>query len=255
MIVVADLDPQLAGDHLAEPAQSTGNQRCARYNQPGECDIGARISLGQTTKPCEYSVPLDGRRVLHPARQNHEVVDDGQRLLNVLPTRPFGAYFLHVRGEIIDAEALRDAHHAAPSCRPSQLHRAPSATGIPVSVHTVPDRLWRLEAPACFRRIKFFDLIDEDNDEFWRDRSLGADRKLVYERLLAYGDGGSLRLYLDAAPHRPVARDGRGRVDAHALGGGRRRTLQAPAPAEYDLGRRDEDTRRTTVDVVSHTTS
>ena len=53
---------------------------------------------------------------------------------------------------------------------------------------TVPDRLWRLEAPVCFRTIKFFDLIDEDNDRFWWDLSFRADRKLVYQRLLTYVD-------------------------------------------------------------------
>lgn len=32
-------------------------------------------------------------------------------------------------------------------------------------------------------------------------------------------------------------------------------TLQVPFPSEHELGRRDEDTRRTPVDVVSHATS
>jgi transcriptional regulator with XRE-family HTH domain len=74
-------------------------------------------------------------------------------------------------------------------------HAAPTGFRFPF---TVPDRLWRLEAPACFRTIKFFDLID-DNDKFWWDLSMRGDRKLVYERLLTYGDEASLRLFLDAA--------------------------------------------------------
>lgn len=108
-------------------------------------------------------------------------------------------------------------------------------------------------APACFRTIKFFDLIDEDNDKFWWDLSIRADRKLVYERLLTYGDEGSLRLYLDAAllidlwPEMGVPEPMRAHwaavIDA---------TLQAPIPPEHEIGRRDEDTRRTPVDVIKH---
>ena len=132
-------------------------------------------------------------------------------------------------------------------------HPAPTGFRFPF---TVPDRLWRLEAPACFRTIKFFDLIDEDNDKFWWDLSLRADRKLVYERLLTYGDEGSLRLYLDAAllidlwPDLDVPEPMRtywaAVIDA---------TIQAPIPAEHEIGRFDEDTRRTPIDVVRHATS
>jgi transcriptional regulator with XRE-family HTH domain len=75
-------------------------------------------------------------------------------------------------------------------------HSAPEGFRFPF---TVPDRLWRLEAPACFRTIWFFDLIDEDNDKHWWDLSIRADRKLVYERLLTYGDEAHLMLYLDGA--------------------------------------------------------
>ena len=32
-------------------------------------------------------------------------------------------------------------------------------------------------------------------------------------------------------------------------------TLQAPLPPEHEMGRRDEDTRRTAVDVVKHATT
>jgi transcriptional regulator with XRE-family HTH domain len=132
-------------------------------------------------------------------------------------------------------------------------HAAPPGFRFPF---TVPDRLWRLEAPACFRTIKFFDLIDEDSDKFWWDLSIRVDRKLVYERLLTYGDEGSLRLYLDAAllidlwPEMNVPEPMRTRwaavIDA---------TRHAPIPPEQEIGRHDEDTRRTPVDVVKHATS
>lgn len=122
-------------------------------------------------------------------------------------------------------------------------HPAPPGFRFPF---TVPDRLWRLEAPACFRTIKFFDLIDEDKDKFWWDLSVRADRRLVYERLLTYGDEGSLRLHLDAAllidlwPEMDVPEPMRtpwaAVIDA---------TLHAPIPPEQEIGRRDEDTRRT----------
>ena len=121
---------------------------------------------------------------------------------------------------------------------------------------TVPDRLWRLEAPACFRTIKFFDLIDDDNDKFWWDLSIRGDRKLVYERLLTYGDETSLRLYLDAAllidlwPEMNVPQQMRTHWAAVIDS-----TLQAPIPSEYELGRRDEDTRRTPRDVIQHASS
>ena len=99
-------------------------------------------------------------------------------------------------------------------------HPAPPGFRFPF---TVPDRLWRLEAPACFRTIKFFDLIDDDNDKFWWDLSIRADRKLVYERLLTYGDEASLRpLPRRRAADRPLARDAGPRADAHPLGRGHR---------------------------------
>lgn len=132
-------------------------------------------------------------------------------------------------------------------------HPAPPGFRFPF---TVPDRLWRLEAPACFRTIKFFDLIDEDNDRFWWDLSIRADRKLVYERLLTYGDEGSLRLYLDAAllidlwPEmdvpEPMRTEWAAVIDA---------TLHAPIPPEHEIGRFDEDTRLSAVDVIKHATS
>jgi len=131
-------------------------------------------------------------------------------------------------------------------------HPAPERFHFPF---TVPDRLWRLEAPACFRTIKFFDLVDEDNNKYWWDLSIRADRKLVYERLLTYGDEASLRLYLDAAllidlwPEMDVPEPMRTHWAAVIEA-----TMQAPIPSEHELARRDEDTRRTAVDVVNHAT-
>ncbi len=120
-------------------------------------------------------------------------------------------------------------------------HPAPPGFRFPF---TVPDRLWRLEAPACFRTIKFFDLTDEKNDKFWWDLSIRADRQLVYERLLTYGDEASLRLYLDAAllielwPEMDVPEPMRTHwaavIDA---------TLQAPIPPEHEIGPRCSSTR------------
>ncbi|CCH69740.1 Transcriptional regulator, XRE family [Phycicoccus elongatus Lp2] len=131
-------------------------------------------------------------------------------------------------------------------------HPAPEGFRFPF---TVPDRLWRLEAPACFRTITFFDLVDEDNNKYWWDLSIRADRKLVYERLLTYGDEASLRLYLDAAllidlwPEMDVPEPMRTHWAAVIEA-----TMQAPIPSEHELARRGEDTRRTAVDVVNHAT-
>lgn len=129
-------------------------------------------------------------------------------------------------------------------------HPAPAGSRYPF---TVPDRLWRLEAPACFRTIKFFDLLREDNDKYWWDLSVRADRKFVYERLLTYGDEAHLLLYLDGAllidlwdeldVPEPVRGLWQSVVDA---------TRQAPAQPEHEYYRRDEETRRSSVQVVKH---
>jgi transcriptional regulator with XRE-family HTH domain len=132
-------------------------------------------------------------------------------------------------------------------------HPAPPGFRFP---YTVPDRLWRLEAPTCLRTIKFFDLIDEDNNKYWWDLSVRADRKFVYERLLTHGSEAWLALYLDGAllidlwPEMDVPEPMRTHwasvIEA---------TLQAPIPSDYELGQRDEDTRRTSRDVVQHALS
>lgn len=132
-------------------------------------------------------------------------------------------------------------------------HPAPPGFRFPF---TVPDRLWRLEAPACFRSIKFFDLIGDDNDKFWWDLSDRADRKLVYERLLTYGDEPSLIHYLDGAllidlwsemeVPEPMRTHWAAVIEA---------TVLKPIAAESDLYRWDEDTRRTPLDVVKHANS
>lgn len=127
-------------------------------------------------------------------------------------------------------------------------HPAPPGFRFPF---TVPDRLWRLEAPACFRTIKFFDPIDEGNDKFRWDLSARTDRKLVYEQLLTYGSEPYLLGYLDGAlliglwpeleAPEPMRTHWSAVIDA---------TLQTPIPTEHELARSDIDTRRTTRDVV-----
>ncbi len=129
-------------------------------------------------------------------------------------------------------------------------HPAPAGFRFPF---TVPDRLRRLEAPACFRTIKFFDLLREDNDKYWWDLSVRADRKFVYERLLTYGDEAHLMLYLDGAllidlwdeldVPEPMQGLWQSVVDA---------TRQAPTQPEHEYYRRDEETRRSSVQVVEH---
>lgn len=129
-------------------------------------------------------------------------------------------------------------------------HPAPAKFRLPF---TVPDRLWRLEAPACFRTIKFFDLLQEDNDKYWWDLSVRADRKFVYERLLTYGDEAHLMLYLDGAllldlwDELDVPEPMRGLwqsvVDA---------TRHAPTQPEHEYNRRDGETRRSSVEVIKH---
>ena len=132
-------------------------------------------------------------------------------------------------------------------------HPAPEGFRFPF---TVPNRLWRLEAPACFRTIEFFDLTDDDNNKYWWDLSIRADRKIVYERLLTHGDEASLRLYLDAAllidlwPEMDVPEPMRTHWAAVIEA-----TMEAPIPSEHELARRDEDTRRTAVDIIKHATS
>lgn len=132
-------------------------------------------------------------------------------------------------------------------------HPAPPGFRFPF---TVADRLWRLEAPACFRTIKFFDLIDDDNDKIWWDLSARADRKLVYERLLTFGSEPYLVLYLDGAllidlwPEMDVPEPMRIHWAAVIEA-----TMQAPIPPEHELSARDEDTRRTTRDVIKHASS
>jgi hypothetical protein len=59
-------------------------------------------------------------------------------------------------------------------------HPAPEGFRFPFNV---PDRLWRLEAPACFRTIKLIDVIDADNHKFWgtsRPGLTGSSSTSVY---------------------------------------------------------------------------
>jgi len=116
---------------------------------------------------------------------------------------------------------------------------------------TVPDRLWRLEAPACFRTIKFFDLIDDDNDKFWWDLSDRAERRLVYERLLTYGSEAYLVIYLDGAllidlwnemdVPEPMRTHWQRVID---------KSLNAPISPDAEYYRPGESTRRTPLETV-----
>lgn len=116
---------------------------------------------------------------------------------------------------------------------------------------TVSDRLWRLEAPACFRTIKFFDLIDDDNDKFWWDLSDRAERRLVYERLLTYGSEAYLVIYLDGAllidlwnemdVPEPMRTHWQRVID---------KSLNAPISPDAEYYRPGESTRRTPLETV-----
>lgn len=127
-------------------------------------------------------------------------------------------------------------------------HPAPTGFRFPF---TVPDRLWRLEAPACFRTIKFFDLIDDDNDKFWWDLSDRAERRLVYERLLTYGSEAYLVIYLDGAllidlwnemdVPEPMRTHWQRVID---------KSLNAPISPDAEYYRPGESTRRTPLETV-----
>ena len=129
-------------------------------------------------------------------------------------------------------------------------HPAPDGFKFPF---TVPDRLWRLEAPACFTTIKFFDLLDEENHQHWWDLSIRADRRLVYSRLLTYGDEAHLMLYLDGAlladlwdeldVPEPMHNLWEPLIEANR---------RAPAQPEKDYYLRDQETRRSSVQVIKH---
>ena len=126
-------------------------------------------------------------------------------------------------------------------------HAAPTGFEFPF---TIPNRLWRLEAPTCFRTIKFFDLIG-DNDKMWWDLSDRADRRLVYERLLTYGSEASLVIYLDGAllidlwremdVPEPMRAHWQRVID---------KTLNAPISPDAEYYRSDETTRRTPLETV-----
>jgi len=129
-------------------------------------------------------------------------------------------------------------------------HPAPDGFKFPF---TVPDRLWRLEAPACFTTIKFFDLLDEENHQHWWDLSIRADQRLVYSRLLTYGDEAHLMLYLDGAlladlwdeldVPEPMHNLWEPLIEANR---------RAPAQPEKDYYLRDQETRRSSVQVIKH---
>lgn len=63
----------------------------------------------------------------------------------------------------------------------------------------VPDRLWRIEVPGCFRTIHYVNLLDEDCHRFWWDLSNREDRTTVYENILTYSSEAHFVQYVDGA--------------------------------------------------------
>ena len=136
-IVLADLDPQLAGDHLVdhlgEPAQPARDQRRAGHQQPGKRDVRTPVAPSHAAQAPRARRParrasLASSSAAEPRYQSTTSAP-ALRPANVA-TRPA---FLHVRGvEVIDAQALRNAHHAAPSC--------PPGVGRQVGVQASPHR-------------------------------------------------------------------------------------------------------------------
>lgn len=61
-----------------------------------------------------------------------------------------------------------------------------------------PDRLWRVEVPGCFDRVRMPDLVGRTEQDEWdlRDR---ADRRRLYENLLVEGDQHMIMRWVDGA--------------------------------------------------------
>jgi transcriptional regulator with XRE-family HTH domain len=61
-----------------------------------------------------------------------------------------------------------------------------------------PDRLWRVEVPGCFDRVRMPDLVGRTDQGEWdlRDRS---DRPRLYENLLTEGDQHMMMRWVDGA--------------------------------------------------------
>lgn len=61
-----------------------------------------------------------------------------------------------------------------------------------------PDRLWRVEVPGCFDTVVMPDLVGHTGQDEWdlRDR---ADRRRLYENLLAEGDQHMIMRWVDGA--------------------------------------------------------
>ena len=61
-----------------------------------------------------------------------------------------------------------------------------------------PDRLWRVEVPGCFDRVRMPDLVGRTEQDEWdlRDRT---DRRRLYENLLAEGDQQMIMRWVDGA--------------------------------------------------------
>ena len=61
-----------------------------------------------------------------------------------------------------------------------------------------PDRLWRVEVPGCFDRVRMPDLVGHTEQDEWdlRDRT---DRRRLYENLLVEGDQHMIMRWVDGA--------------------------------------------------------
>ena len=61
-----------------------------------------------------------------------------------------------------------------------------------------PDRLWRVEVPGCFDRVRMPDLVGRTEQDEWdlRDRT---DRRRLYENLLIEGDQHMMMRWVDGA--------------------------------------------------------
>lgn len=129
-----------------------------------------------------------------------------------------------IRGvELIDTQALRNAHHAA--------HRAPGATGIPIPIHR-PRPAVAARSPSLLPH----DQVLRPDRRGQRQVLVGSvDPRRPHAGLRATPHvrrrGELAPLPRRRAPHRSLARDERARADAHPLGGGHRRHAACADPA------------------------
>lgn len=61
-----------------------------------------------------------------------------------------------------------------------------------------PDRLWRVEVPGCFDRVRMPDLVGRTERDEW-DLRYRTDRRRLYENLLVEGDQHMMMRWVDGA--------------------------------------------------------